>query len=596
MSTGVASSANRFYPLYLYEANRLGANCLFKEARASLLATKSKWPRDCFEYCNYEVSMTWITQEEDDRHAALQSLQEADKTAKAFLRDPAKIMELTKAMNNTDAPSAELVWNWTIDTRVCYAEGLFAKSLLQLQLGSFVKGAYNLRKSFKHLQSVQKELAAQKALPNGHRVHPEIDHLLKANLGIFYFFASFAPGMFLKVLELLGFVADRDLGIQYLTEAADGESIRSTLASMFLLLNYVVIPRGLTKSEDNLAAAHHILDHSLSRFPTNAPFKMMSGTVALKESDVTAAIKYYKEAIDGLKELQRVPFPYYFGLAVCHYVGCDWQAAADVLCTIVDSPPERKFDMKGFAALQLATCYFMLGNEKRFKEVVDKLPSVVAKNSRFDKLAEKKLAHYKKRGFGLAPFEMMYVRRDLHHTNSELAQKLLDQLDKNYSKMTESPENRASYMLCKSVLVHQIGNAAEAKTLLRTVIASEKQVKDETWVFPNSCQELGEILYWEGNMDEAEELFKKASKYSGFDWEDVVRNRIKMSLETIKKMKKDGKQPSKHEPHAAADQPKTEDAPLLAAQPTNGTGVDESDDEPEPEEPVVTDENAKTLD
>jgi hypothetical protein len=70
------------------------------------------------------------------------------------------------------------------------------------------------------------------------------------------------------------------------------------------------------------------------------------------------------------------------------------------------------------------------------------------------------------------------------------------------------------------------------------LISLEKEVKDETWTIPNACQELGEVYYWSGNLDEAENWMKKANKYSGYDWHDVVGNRIRLSLETIRKDKK----------------------------------------------------------
>jgi len=50
-------------------------------------------------------------------------------------------------------------------------------------------------------------------------------------------------------------------------------------------------------------------------------------------------------------------------------------------------------------------------------------------------------------------------------------------------------------------------------------------------------QELGEILYFDGKIDESESWFIKANKYSNYDYQEVVQNRVKYSLDTIKKRK-----------------------------------------------------------
>eukprot|EP01116_Phalansterium_solitarium_P002923 TRINITY_DN1327_c0_g3_i2.p1 TRINITY_DN1327_c0_g3~~TRINITY_DN1327_c0_g3_i2.p1 ORF type:complete len:599 (-),score=247.94 TRINITY_DN1327_c0_g3_i2:206-2002(-) len=597
-------ASGSFFPQILYDGVGKTMNCQFSEGRKTFEVDGKVDPRFALELANVTVNASWITQAENDRLAALDALQAADKLAKAVLHDDAKLSEHIKRMTGSDSTDPEVRWNWSMDVRLVYAEALMGRSLMQLQLGNYIKGAYNLRKAFKAFEHIQKDITA-----SGHKLHPELDDILKSNLGVFYFFASFAPGMFLKVLELLGFVADRDLGMEYLEGAYQRAGIRFALSGVFLCLNYIFIPRGLSKIEDNLKAAHVIIDSCLERLPGNATFRMMAGQLALKEGDIPVAIQRHLDAIDAVKELPDVPFPYYMGASVCHFVNSDWAAAAKLLHKITDTPAAKKFDMKGLAGLQLATCYYMLGDQKMFKETVDKIPSMISKNSRFDKLAAKKLGQYKKRGFGLAPFEMMYVRRDLHHVHADLAQPLLDKLEENYKKIKENPEDKAPYLLIRGVLLKCLGKPEESKAGFRTILELEKSIKEETWVVPNACQELGEMLYWEGDLDAAEELYKKASKYSGFDWEDVVKNRIKLSLETIKKQKKQEKKQRKAAAksgsavstgsEAKESDDENDEAPHGANVVVPDAVLKDGDDDQEPDEPEAkptVDENARDLD
>jgi len=169
--------------------------------------------------------------------------------------------------------------------------------------------------------------------------------------------------------------------------------------------------------------------------------------------------------------------------------------------------------------------------------MLEQVPGMVSKNSRFDKLADKKYAQCKKRGLGLAIFELMFVRRDLSHMKEKDAERVLALVETNFSKSKSDPENTAVYSLLKGVLLKQMHQVPNAKECFQKVISLEPEIKVDLWVLPNALQEFGEILYFEGNLDESEKMFKQASKYNNYDWQEVVANRVKFSLQTIKKDK-----------------------------------------------------------
>ncbi len=50
--------------------------------------------------------------------------------------------------------------------------------------------------------------------------------IFSRSLGIFFFAVSFAPGMLLKMLELIGFVANREKGLQYFRTIYENGSLR----------------------------------------------------------------------------------------------------------------------------------------------------------------------------------------------------------------------------------------------------------------------------------------------------------------------------------------------------------------------------------
>jgi len=371
----------------------------------------------------------------------------------------------------------------------------------------------------------------------------DVQNEIKFAFGLFYFFVSFSPGSFLKVLELLGFVSNRELGIQYMHEIVDTQAFKEPNAALFLLLNYLIIPRGLSKKEDNLIAAEKILMKCLERYPNGSTYLLFAGQFEVKRGNLSQARQYIEKAIDSLKDIPVVPFMYLTNLAFVHLMARDWSKAIEVLEKVINNDTE--FEMKGLCGIQLATCYYMVNQKDKCDALMERIPSLISKHSRFDKLAERKLAQFKKRGISLAPFEFLYVRRDLHHLNEDDLKPTLELLEKHYKDTVETVETKAVFLLLKGAILHGLHEKENARSCFKEVTSMAKVIKEEIWVLPNAFQELGEILYFEGNLDKAEEMFKNASRYNNYDWQEVVANRIKLSLDRIQKEKQDQKRKSK---------------------------------------------------
>jgi len=57
----------------------------------------------------------------------------------------------------------------------------------------------------------------------------------------------------------------------------------------------------------------------------------------------------------------------------------------------------------------------------------------------------------------------------------------------------------------------------------------------EKMYIPYCLYELGESYYINGQIKEAEEMFKRCSKFSGYDWEDPLKIRLRVTMEQLKK-------------------------------------------------------------
>lgn len=61
----------------------------------------------------------------------------------------------------------------------------------------------------------------------------DLRHSLLFGLGFFYFIVSMVPGALLRVLEAIGFVADRDKGVDYLMRVHRYGGVRGTHSHLF---------------------------------------------------------------------------------------------------------------------------------------------------------------------------------------------------------------------------------------------------------------------------------------------------------------------------------------------------------------------------
>lgn len=105
---------------------------------------------------------------------------------------------------------------------------LYMLAVLQLTRDSKLKGAFNMRKSWKVFEESLKMVSSDKS----GLFDEELIRCLNFGAGFFFFAMSIIPQKFLKLIELVGFKADRDLGLKYIRECHDAGGVRCPFASI----------------------------------------------------------------------------------------------------------------------------------------------------------------------------------------------------------------------------------------------------------------------------------------------------------------------------------------------------------------------------
>jgi len=97
-----------------------------------------------------------------------------------------------------------------------------------------------------------------------------------------------------------------------------------------------------------------------------------------------------------------------------------------------------------------------------------------------------------------------------------------------------SLDDRASYLLLKGAIVKSLSKQDEAIECFREVIDMQEHLLEKLYV-PYCLYELGESYYIKGSLKEAEDCMKRCSKFSGYDWEDPLRVRLRVTMDQLKK-------------------------------------------------------------
>jgi tetratricopeptide (TPR) repeat protein len=520
----------------------------FDEAKKLFATKKDTIPRYSLHYSEAIVVRSFITGDQRDTEAAVQSLSRTVDFAKIF---------------HEQAPPTD---KWKIDSRIVCGEALYVLAILQLTRDSKVKGAYNLRKSWKIFEQCLKDQKAGIL-----KVTPELERCLHFGAGFFYFIVSIIPTNLLKFVELVGFHADRELGLQYMRECYTSGGVRSPYAAIILLFNNLLLPRGLADVTPYIREAEQLIKDAVPKFPYGSVFQVMGSHCARKQCDLENGIKYMQVAIENCNKLGAQPALYAYELANCYATKLDWVSAAPIFEKLI---ADEKFQVSAMCALQYGGVLIMLGQPERALEIFEKrVPVLIAATRKTNPLSSTIKAQCQRfiqsKGY-FAAFELLYFRRDIAKMPPDIyiqAMKLLESVAEKAGVLTAPPEpkstdlkrntsfsfgnlknmftpkiitytifdDRASFLLLKGSILKATGKPTDAIDCFKEVVNMEKYL-NEKFFLPYCFFELGESYFHLGKNAEASEMMKKASSYSGYCWDDPLKIRLRVVVTQLKKV------------------------------------------------------------
>jgi len=144
-------------------------------------------------------------------------------------------------------------------------------------------------------------------------------------------------------------------------------------------------------------------------------------------------------------------------------------------------------------------------------------------------------------------------------------------------------DDRASYLLLRGSIVKALGQHEEAMACFREVVDVLTDLVTEKFYIPYCLYELGESYYTAGKLKDAEEMMKRCSKYSGYDWEDPLRVRLRVTMEQLRK---GALPPSENKPPISLEALAEQELPNIDEKGIDADDLEGSDPEPEEEEEI----------
>nr|CAG8588887.1 12538_t:CDS:10 [Entrophospora candida]CAG8593458.1 5666_t:CDS:10 [Entrophospora candida] len=526
-----------------------------------------------------------------------------------------------KTLNPNSTPADDeaifvsLRTNYRWDCELAMADILLFRAVLQVVGGSEIKGAFNLRKAWKTYSKVRDEIerikgesiASKKELNkvessssnssrwsfgsafisgqgsltnmvglgtsknhtpeasiatldginNSIEVDSDVEDCLEFGIGVFYFIVSIVPGSFLSVLKAIGFNVDREKGITMLENCFSRNGVRAPFAALFLLVNYLFLPRGIIDANISLNRAGLIIEECIKKYPNSPPFLFMACQHARKTGRIKEAINFINIGIKSCENAEATSTNYRFELGITYLVNMDFSTAKDIFellfygntivftgskgsirlqgsihgsarirskdggvgnnnCKNSTKKKDNKttllqlfeFELRPFCGLCLAGCYFMVKLEDyALKEAIDVLKQTKAMtNPPSDDNNSSSVAGsiglFGTNGSGFGGFSGI----------GELKKRWANMLNKiwNDLKKPTDTDTCAVYLLFRGVFEKYLENdPLIAQATFFECLTMEVGVVTETWVIPHCRYELGELFYKQiDNQEAATEQFK----------------------------------------------------------------------------------------
>eukprot|EP00467_Chlorarachnion_reptans_P018740 CAMPEP_0114517280 /NCGR_PEP_ID=MMETSP0109-20121206/17805_1 /TAXON_ID=29199 /ORGANISM="Chlorarachnion reptans, Strain CCCM449" /LENGTH=621 /DNA_ID=CAMNT_0001697781 /DNA_START=69 /DNA_END=1934 /DNA_ORIENTATION=+ len=256
-----------------------------------------------------------------------------------------------------------------LGAKLVQAHACFQGAFLQILQKRFAKAAWNIRTSWKHFESALTDLKVFEGSP---QVKAEHEVSAKLGVGAFNLILSLMPPLVIMVTKILGFSADRQLGLNLLREAYSAQGLMSPIAGQVLLTYLTTIASMLAEQDEEMRKeADSVLADILKRHP-NGVFFLWTKTSYLRSCRKhEEAVECGRLAESVCKEVPALAMMSVWQCAWCHMLLCAWDHCKKCFLRILES--DSKTTQDGVPGFYCYAAALSAGNSGEYKEAEDLL-------------------------------------------------------------------------------------------------------------------------------------------------------------------------------------------------------------------------------
>uniref|UniRef100_A0A8P4KQW6 Zgc:158403 n=1 Tax=Dicentrarchus labrax TaxID=13489 RepID=A0A8P4KQW6_DICLA len=419
-----------------------------------------------------------------------------------------------------------------LHAEVCYAECQLQRAALTFlqdeNMVSFIKGGIKVRNSYLIYKDLHSLIKSHNCLKGPSHVH--LEGGVSFGIGAFNLTLSLFPPRILKVLEFAGFSGDKEYGLSLLRDGATGMNLRSMLCALLLLCYYTFLT--------------FILGTSLFHVLINVECHVMSPCYQ--------AVALFEDGCKAQQAWKQFHHMCYWELMWCFTYKRAWKLAyfyADLLSQ------ESRWSKAMYVYMKAAYLSMLPKEEARpfgedevelFRKVPTFKQKIAGKSPPTEKFAIRKARRYKATcpiRLPVPVLEMMYMWNGFSMISKrpELTEGMMQTLVDAERTLLESPENeysvddRCLIHLLKGLCFKNQGLLQAAEECFNKVLSSEKKIRFDHYLVPNSLVELSLLYVDQGRRDEAIKILHKAKQnYKDYSMESRTQFRVHAALAKLK--------------------------------------------------------------
>ncbi|XP_008829741.1 tetratricopeptide repeat protein 39B-like [Nannospalax galili] len=533
--------------LYLFLNNR------FSDAINLIHPWYKNSPYHALIYSMLMVVKAILTFEPHDIHVGMTAAKEALKTCNNF-RKKNRIMTLSRLVSRQGIKSIK---EEELHAELCYAECLILKSVITFiqhdSLLSFLKSGINIGSSYQIYKDCLQILALMPESQS--KTHRHLDGGIKFGLGVFNLIFSLVPPKSLKLLNVVGYTGNREVGLALLHESASEPHINNILSVFTLLFyyNYIQVVFDVEKNY-RFATESFFLVH-LEKFPNCVVLKFFHARFSMLKGQFQNAQLKLQECILSQNEWKQVHHLCYWELMWCNIFLQNWRQAyhyANLLslysrwskaiyayskAILLALLPPNSTNSEG----ETMSSVFLSVDSLRMKILGSSLPV-----EKF--IAEKSQRYGSTTGWFTAQplLEFIYAWSGFRVMSKkiEFISSWLSIIDKGKELVSENPSQEygiddiSLLNLLKGLCLKFLGKHLKAEHYFIHVIKKEKMLKYDHYLVPYSYYELGMLYYLKGDYASATKNLNHIKHYKDYSMEARLLFRAHIALEQIAKLEK----------------------------------------------------------